>query len=71
MKDENISHIRICPLCGEAYSGYPAISRVDNETWICADCGSRQALEALGISEAEREKIISIINRATRGRPQH
>ena len=70
MKTDNISHLRICPLCGKAYTGYPAISRGDNETWICADCGSRQALEALGISEAEREKIISIINRATR-RPQH
>ena len=71
MKTDNISHLRICPLCGKAYTGYPAISRVDNETWICADCGSRQALEALGICETEREKIISIINRATRGRPQH
>lgn len=66
MKPDNISQIRICPLCGEAYAGHPAISRVDNETLICPDCGSRQALEALGISEAEREKIISIINRATR-----
>ena len=66
MKD-NISHLRICPLCGEAYAGHPAISRTDNETLICPDCGSRQALESLGISEAEREKIISIINRATRG----
>lgn len=66
MKSDNISHLRICPLCGQAYTGYPAISRTDNETQICSDCGSRQALEALGISEAEREKIISIINRATR-----
>ena len=71
MKSDNISQIRICPLCGEAYAGYPAISRTDNETPICSDCGSRQALEALGISEAEREKIISIINRATRGRRRH
>lgn len=66
MKPDNISRLRICPLCGEPYTGYPAISRTDNETQICSDCGSRQALEALGISEAEREKIISIINRATR-----
>ena len=63
-----IRQFRVCPLCGEAYSGHPAISRTDNETPICSDCGSRQALEALGISEAEREKIISIINR---GRQMH
>lgn len=69
MKHDNISQIRICPLCGEAYAGHPAISRTDNETLICADCGTREALASIGISEAEREKIISIINRATR-RPQ-
>ena len=69
MKD-NISHIRICPLCGEAFAGHPAISRTDNETLICPDCGTREALASIGICEAEREKIISIINRATR-RNQH
>ena len=58
--------LRVCPLCGELYSGHPAISRTDNETQICPDCGSRQALEALGVSEVEREKIISIINRGRR-----
>ena len=66
MKTDSISRIRICPLCGEAYTGHPAISRVDNETLICADCDTREALASIGISEAEREKIISIINRATR-----
>jgi len=65
MKD-NMRPIRICPLCGEAYGSLPAISRTDNETQICPDCGSRQALEALGVSEVEREKIISIINRGRR-----
>lgn len=68
LKSDHIAQIRICPLCGEAYTGYPAISRMDNETPICSDCGSRQALDSLGISEVEREKIISIINR---GRRQH
>ena len=58
-----IRQLRVCPLCGEAYREPPAISRTDNETPICPDCGSRQALEALGVSKVEREKIISIINR--------
>ena len=61
-----IRQLRVCPLCGEAYGSLPAISRTDNETQICPDCGSRQALEALGVSEVEREKIISIINRGRR-----
>ena len=63
-----IRQLRVCPLCGEAYGEPPAISRADNETPICPDCGSRQALEALGVSKAEREKIISIINRGRRTR---
>ena len=63
MMKDNMRPIRICPLCDEAYGSLPAISRTDNETQICPDCGSRQALEALGVSKVEREKIISIINR--------
>lgn len=33
-----------CPLCGKTYSGYPALSRVDNKTDICSDCGTREAM---------------------------
>lgn len=35
---------KICPRCGKGYAGYPAISRVDNETEICSDCGLFEAL---------------------------
>ena len=34
-----------CPMCGQYYSGYPALSRRDNKTEICSDCGVREALE--------------------------
>lgn len=34
----------VCPLCGQEYKGYPAISRTDNETEICPDCGTRQGV---------------------------
>lgn len=37
--------MRVCPKCHRRYSGYPAISRVDNETEICSDCGQLEALE--------------------------
>ena len=36
---------RICPACGKEYTGYPALSRKDNKTEICSDCGVREALE--------------------------
>lgn len=62
MKTE-IREPRICPKCGCTYTERPALSRDDNKTMICADCGTRQALESIGISAEEQEKIISIIHR--------
>ena len=56
---------RICPLCGMAYSETPALSRLDNDTLICPDCGTRQALESIGVSLEEQDQIIEIIH-ATR-----
>lgn len=62
MKD-NIFELRICPLCGKTYTEPSALSRTDNETLICPDCGIRQALESIGISTEEQDKILSIIHR--------
>ena len=59
---EDIRQIRTCPLCGQSYTEPPALSRTDNETLICPDCGTRQALESIGVSAEEREKILSIIH---------
>lgn len=36
---------RYCPICGRMYHEHPAISRKDNQTEICPDCGVREALE--------------------------
>lgn len=36
---------RMCPICGRAYTDSPALSRRDNESAICPDCGTREALE--------------------------
>lgn len=54
MKGNNIVRIRVCPKCGKAYHGYPAISRKDNRTQICPDCGVREALTGMGISQEEQ-----------------
>jgi RNA polymerase subunit RPABC4/transcription elongation factor Spt4 len=34
-----------CPRCGTNELGYPALSRTDNETDICSECGIFEALE--------------------------
>ena len=36
---------KICPICNLKYNDYPAISRKDNKTEICPDCGTKEALE--------------------------
>lgn len=33
-----------CPKCGKYYSGYPALSREDNKTKICPECGTKEAI---------------------------
>ena len=57
-----VDRIMVCPLCGMAFIGASALSRSDGWTRICLDCGSRQAMEALGISPEERERIIQIMH---------
>ena len=37
--------IRICPTCGKEYQGHPAVSRKDNKTLICSDCGVKEAIQ--------------------------
>lgn len=63
MKD-NITRMAVCPRCGRTYYERPALSRADNETLICPDCGTREALESLGVSTEEQEKILETIHRS-------
>ena len=49
---------RTCPICGKTYHDHPALSRTDGRTEICPDCGTRQALEAVGIPAEKQEKIL-------------
>lgn len=37
----------VCPKCRKPYTGRPALSRVDNKTDICPDCGMREAIESI------------------------
>ena len=52
----------VCPKCGEVYSRHPALSREDNRTLICPDCGTKEALASLGISEDDQEHILEMIH---------
>lgn len=39
--------VRVCPVCGRNYSDPPALSRADNTTDICPDCGMMEALASI------------------------
>lgn len=53
--------VKICPKCGKNYKGHPALSREDGITAICPECGTREALESIGVSLAEQDRIIQSI----------
>lgn len=53
---------RLCPKCGCTYFDAPALSRADNETLICPDCGTREALASIGVESDEQEQIIEKIH---------
>lgn len=57
----NDNFMKTCPKCGKNYKAPSAISRVDNKTPICPTCGTREALENLGLPPNEIERIISKI----------
>ena len=49
----------ICPRCGRTYTERPAMAR-DNSG---PDCGTREALESIGVGADEQERILNTIHR--------
>lgn len=47
---ENSDKETKCPICGNPLGKYPAISREDNKTKICSNCGTLEALAAFSKS---------------------
>ena len=41
-----ILELQRCPKCTKEFTEHPALSREDNETEICPECGVREAVEA-------------------------
>lgn len=39
--------VKRCPICANHYTNYPALSRKDNKTYICPECGIKEAMEAI------------------------
>ena len=44
MSKEIMRLMNVCPRCKREIKGYPALSRKDNETEICSNCGTAEAL---------------------------
>ena len=59
---ETMTRAAVCPRCGKVYTDRPAISRADDKTPICPDCGTRESLESIGIDTAEQDKILRAIH---------
>ena len=53
----------VCPKCGREYTDAPALSREDNATLICSDCGTKEALSSMGVGEDEQARILETIHR--------
>lgn len=54
MHEEVKRALKTCPRCKNQYIGYPALSRVDNKTEICPDCGLEES--RLGIIRPQKKK---------------
>ena len=64
-----------CPICGKVFTDPPALSRKDNKTQICPDCGVDEALEAFyeadGRSMEDLKKAKEVIHEMMANRPEN
>ena len=63
MTDKMTWEVATCPRCGHTYTARPSVSRTDGMTLICPDCGTREALESIGVDTDEQERILDTIHR--------
>lgn len=53
--------MKVCPKCGQSFERLLALSRTDNRTFICDDCGTIEALDSVPqgiLTPQERTRII-------------
>lgn len=51
------SRTRVCPFFGRGYTEPPALSRRDNATDICPDCGMLEALASIPLQRQDKEVL--------------
>lgn len=51
-----------CPKCGKEFDRLLALSREDNKTMICDDCGVIEALDAAGFPKSVTEETLKAIH---------
>ena len=52
--------MKVCPKCGRGFKRLLAVSRSDNKTMICDECGTMEALDSLPrgiLTPQERTRI--------------
>lgn len=59
--------MKICPKCNRRFDRLLALSRTDNETMICDECGTKEALDAAGPTEGSsiRKSILACVGRGS------
>ena len=62
--------MEVCPKCEKEYFEPPALSRVDNKTRICPLCGTKEALDSMGLIEGSSMRI-AIIDASIKWRKQN
>lgn len=62
--------MEICPKCKGKFKRLLALSRIDNKTVICDECGTKEALDAIGLIEGSSMRT-AIIEAARRGRENY
>jgi len=48
----------VCDRCGMKYTAHPVPSKSDPNVLLCPECGTRDNLQDMGLSEKEQEQII-------------
>lgn len=56
-----------CPRCGKEVKRLLALSRADNKTMICDECGTKEALDDAGLTEGSsvRKSILACVGRGS------
>lgn len=57
----SLDEYAVCPYCGRRYNARPALSRKDSSTLICPRCGSKEAMEAIGMPAEDIQKVLDRI----------